>query len=62
MRLCFLVFVLSWNAGASPADQRERVLESVLPALVYGPTCWSALELRNLGEQPATVDVEVVLS
>ena len=53
MRLCFVLLVLSWIVGGSPAEQRERVLESVLPALVYGPTCWSGLELRNLGEQPA---------
>ena len=58
MRLCLVFLVLSWIVGESPAEQRERVLESVLPALVYGPTCWSGLELRNLGEQPATVDVE----
>jgi hypothetical protein len=57
-RFCCVFLALSWNVGGAPAVQRERMLESVLPVPVYGPTCWSALELRNLGELPATVDVE----
>jgi len=41
-----------------PAPAQERTVESVLPALAYGPKCSSAIELRNLGERPVTLEVE----
>lgn len=41
--------------GAAP---RERTVESVVPALAYGGSCWSTLELRNLGDRAVTVEVE----
>jgi hypothetical protein len=36
-----------------------RVVEAVIPALAYEGGCSSAMELRNLGEEAAAVDVEV---
>ena len=33
-------------------------MESIVPALAYGPACTSVVELRNLGEREASVDVE----
>jgi len=33
-------------------------MESIVPALQYGPSCSSVVELRNLGEKPAAIDVE----
>jgi hypothetical protein len=42
----------------SAAATRERVVESILPALAYGPHCWSTIELQNLGDRPVFVTVE----
>lgn len=33
-------------------------MESVLPALAYGPACATEIELRNLGDRVAAVEVE----
>ena len=41
-----------------PAVAQERMVESVLPALAYGPKCSSGIALRNLGERPVTLEVE----
>ncbi|SRR5579872_2144942 len=49
--LCFTLALL-------PAAAQERVIESVLPALAYGPKCSSSIELRNLGDRPVTLEVE----
>lgn len=52
--------ILPWVlllAGASAAE-RERVVESILPSLDYGPTCWSSLDLQNLGDREVTVDLQ----
>lgn len=35
-----------------------RTVESVLPALAYGATCSSEIELHNLSDRPVTVEVE----
>ncbi len=43
--------------GALAAD-RERVVESVLPSLDYGGTCWSSIDLQNLGDREVTVEIE----
>jgi hypothetical protein len=44
--------------GAAPLAAQERVVESVLPALSYGPACSSMVELRNLGDRPVAAEVE----
>ena len=41
-----------------PVAAQERMVESVLPALAYGPKCSSTLELHNLGERPVVLEVE----
>ena len=43
---------------AGGAELRERVVESILPALAYGPHCWSTIELQNLGDRAVFVTVE----
>lgn len=43
---------------AAFAGEQERTIESIVPALSYGPGCSSAVELRNLGDRPVAVDVE----
>ena len=44
--------------GAASLGAQERVVESVLPALAYGPSCSSMVELQNLGDRPVTAEVE----
>jgi hypothetical protein len=53
-----LLLLLSFGPLAAPADERERIVESVLPALAYGSTCSSTVELQNLGDRPVAVDIE----
>lgn len=52
-----LLLLLSLSV-TSPASEPERVVESVLPALAYGPSCWSSLDLHNLGDRAVIVEVE----
>jgi hypothetical protein len=40
------------------AGERERVVESVLPSLDYGPSCWSTVNVQNLGDRAASVALE----
>jgi hypothetical protein len=49
---------LAFGPCAFPAGAQERTVESIVPALAYGPACSSVVELRNLGEKPAAIDVE----
>jgi hypothetical protein len=50
--------ILPLLAVLALASGQERVVESVVPALAYGPRCSSTVELRNLSDQPVVVDVE----
>lgn len=52
------ILLLLLLALASPASDPARIVESVLPALAYGPSCWSSLDLHNLGDRVVTVEVE----
>jgi hypothetical protein len=52
-----LFLVLTFLGGTSIGAQ-QRVVESVIPALAYGPSCRSAVQLQNVGNRPVTVDVE----
>ncbi len=52
-----LLLLLLIPVGA-PASEPGRVVESVLPALSYGPACWSSLDLHNLGDRAVIVEVE----
>jgi len=40
------------------AGAGERVVESILPSLDYGPMCWSSLDLQNLGDRDVIVEIE----
>ncbi|HWY47379.1 MAG TPA: hypothetical protein VNX70_08345 [Bryobacteraceae bacterium] len=51
--LPFVFLLASGVAGAG-----ERVVESILPSLDYGPMCWSSLQLQNLGDREVTVELQ----
>jgi hypothetical protein len=53
-----LFAVLALTSALACADGQERVVESVVPALAYGPECSSTVELRNLGGRDVVVDLE----
>jgi hypothetical protein len=50
--------ILPLFAVLALASGQERVVESVVPALAYGPRCSSKVELQNLSDRPVVVDVE----
>jgi hypothetical protein len=52
-----IVPIVLWVAGVA-AGAGERVVESILPSLDYGPMCWSSLELQNLGTRQVTAEIE----
>lgn len=52
-RFHLLAVVLAVSAAAA-----ERTVESVLPALAYGPACSSTVRLQNLSDTPVTVELE----
>jgi hypothetical protein len=54
------VFVCLQPAGQGLAqtDSRERVVESIVPWLDYNSSCWSAVELKNLGNREVAAEVE----
>jgi hypothetical protein len=43
---------------ASAASATERYVESVLPSLDYGSSCWSSVTIQNLGGRAVTVQLE----
>ena len=53
-----LLAILVLGLRAAPAAGQERFVENIVPALAYGPGCWSAVELRNLGDRAVDVEVE----
>ncbi len=56
---CLLGSVLcACIATAAALDQRERTVQSVLPALTYGSHCSMAVEWSNLGDRPVILGVE----
>jgi hypothetical protein len=50
-----LACLLSARAQTQP---RERVVESIVPWLAYNSSCWSAVQLQNLGNREVAVEVE----
>lgn len=52
----FLLSLLAILAASAAAQ--ERTIESVLPALAYGPRCSSTVQLQNLSDRWVIVDVE----
>jgi hypothetical protein len=57
-RTLALAAALACPMSAAPAERPERVIESVVPALAYGTSCTSSVELQNLGDRPVAVEVE----
>ena len=55
--LCLLV-CLAAREGLAQTDSRERVVESIVPWLAYNSSCWSAVELQNLGKRDVIAEVE----
>jgi len=53
-----IIFGLLAVGGMLFAGQQERVVQSVLPSLDYGPSCWSTVNIQNLGDRPAAVALE----
>jgi hypothetical protein len=53
-----LLLLLALAATSPASEPQERIVESVLPALAYGPSCWSGLDLHNLGDRPVILEVE----
>lgn len=53
-----LVCLLPAGEGLAQADSRERVVESIVPWLDYNSSCWSAVELKNLGSREVEAEVE----
>src|SRR5271166_2444250 len=49
--------IVLWMASLA-AGAGDRVVESILPSLDYGPMCWSSLELQNLGDREVTVEIQ----
>ena len=49
--------ILPLFAALALASGQERVVESVVPALAYGPRCSSTVTLHNLSDRPVVVDV-----
>ncbi len=54
----YLSVILLLAACSLNAGQPERFVESVLPSLAYGSSCWSSLNLQNLGNRPVTVEIQ----
>jgi hypothetical protein len=60
MKPLFYLLICLLPAGKSLAqtDARERVVESIVPWLAYSSSCWSAVELQNLGNREVAAEVE----
>lgn len=55
--MCVLLLGVTCAAGL-PAAGRERVFETVLASLAYGPSCSSTVTLQNLGDQTMAAVIE----
>jgi hypothetical protein len=55
--LTFALFALL-AARQGLAQPPERVVESIVPWLAYNSSCWSAVELQNLGNRDVDAEVE----
>ncbi len=59
--LCVLVCLVPAAQVGSAADQpdpSERVVESIVPWLDSNSSCWSAVDLQNLGNREVAAEVE----
>jgi hypothetical protein len=54
----FVCLLLPAGAGLAQTEPRPRVVESIVPWLTYNASCWSAVELQNLGDREVSAEVE----
>ena len=57
-RVRLALAILGMGLRAVPAGAQERVVESIVPALAYGPQCRSVVEVRNLSGRVVSIEVE----
>jgi hypothetical protein len=55
--ICAAAFTAALAAQA-PSGESPRIIESVLPALPYGPACATEIDLHNLSDREVTVELE----
>jgi hypothetical protein len=60
VRSLFYVLVCLLPAGEvfAQTEPHERVVESIVPSLDNNSSCWSAVELQNLGDREVAAEVE----
>ena len=58
MRLLLCILVCLAPAAEAQTDSGERVVESIVPWLVSNSSCWSAVDLQNLGNREVAAEVE----
>jgi hypothetical protein len=56
--LCLLVCLLPAGEGLAQSDPGARVVENIVPWLAYSSSCWSAIEIQNLGNREVAAEVE----
>jgi hypothetical protein len=58
LALWLSVGLLSAGGAWAQADSKERVVESIVPLLDNNSSCWSAVNLQNLGNRDIEAEVE----
>ena len=53
-----LVYLLPARQGLAQTNPHERVVERIVPSLDYNSSCWSVVNLQNLGNREVTAEVE----
>jgi hypothetical protein len=56
--LLALVSLLPAGESLAQTQPRARVVESIVPWLAYNSSCWSAVELQNLGNREVAAEIE----
>jgi hypothetical protein len=56
--LLALFALLAAEKSLAQTKPPERVVESIVPWLAYNSSCWSAVELQNLGNREVSAEVE----
>ena len=56
--LCILVCLPPFGEALAQSDPNERVVESIVPWLESNSSCWSAVDLQNLGNREVAAEVE----
>src|SRR5579864_3037229 len=58
VRIAPILLLLAMAGTSYTAEAQERMFESVLASLPSGSSCWSSVDLRNLGDRMVMVEVE----